>query len=462
MYKTRKRVFSLILNSVVLVLFIVLSVAFVPTTIDRSFFALTSIPAVIFVMLCSGSDILKQQYERRLYIDVFEHTETQYLMQFIARLRFCYSLEDFYKTIGDIFEDKADCSVMFVDREKNYVLYNSPSSITTSLNVHLTLAMNFPASWKEGVFFFDESFGLISSYKNARGFFFSANKQHLYIFCRYTRLFDFDAYNQLFEEFKRFQVRAKTIGELTEISDLTTQWQQLADAQRSFLQQKLPDIPKLKLTAYYAPLINVSGDYYAALPINQDKTLLLFGDVSGKGLAAALIMGLVVSIVNIMDNKEDIVSMILQIDKAIKNMHLQDKYTVLFLGIVDTRQMTLKYINASMADPVVLSRRPTGYRIKPLIANASLVGIIDMKNLRADEVKLYHGDTIFMASDGLSEILNEEGVQLGDSDIFRKTLENGAEKPPQQFVDDIVRLIPEYNGGAKLHDDITIMIAKVG
>ena len=141
----------------------------------------------------------------------------------------------------------------------------------------------------------DDSLGIVSSAKTARGFFFVCGDQQLFIFCRYTKLFDADAYRQLYEEFSRFQSRSRTISNLTEISDLTKEWQLLADTQRSFLPQKMPVISKLQLAAYYKPLINVSGDYYSVLPINKHKTLLLLGDVSGKGLAAALIMGLVVN-----------------------------------------------------------------------------------------------------------------------------------------------------------------------
>ena len=66
-----------------------------------------------------------------------------------------------------------------------------------------------------------------------------------------------------------------------------------------------------------------------------------------------------------------------------------------------------------------------------------------------------------MATDGVSEVMDENGVELGDTDIFKKTLIAGAAKTPQAFVDDIVDLILKYNGDKKLHDDVTMMIAKV-
>src|SRR5574344_1414389 len=115
----------------------------------------------------------------------------------------------------------------------------------------------------------------------------------------------------------------------------------------------------------------------------------MLGDVSGKGLPAALIMGLVMNTVKIIENKEDLVGVVKAVDKAIKGMHLQDKYTVMFIGIIDTNKMNIRYINASMSDPIIVTKAPNGYRIKPLTSNCSLVGIIDLDDIHVDEQRLF-------------------------------------------------------------------------
>ncbi|MBP3709198.1 MAG: serine/threonine-protein phosphatase [Treponema sp.] len=460
MYKTRKQIFSLALNSIILVLYIVLVTTFVPKTITRqNALTITIVPVIVFILLLVFFDFIRQLFKKAAYNATFEKSETQYLVQFTNRVRFCYSLDDFYKAIADILEDKADCSVLFIDREKNYVLYNSPDRIASSTDVRFTLALNFPATQQDGVYFIDDSFNIARNRKHARGFFVAAAKLHLYVFCRYTKLFDDAAYEQLLMELKRFPSRVSMLTDFAEIADLIKEWNQLADAQRSFLPEQLIPAKKLKLAAYYKPLVNVSGDYYSVFHINEHKTLLLMGDVSGKGLSAALIMGLVVNTVKIVKNKEDLVSMIHAIDNAIKSMELQDKYTALFLGIVDTQEMILRYINASMPEPIILSR--IGH-VKQLASNVSVIGIIDVNDIQVAEQKLYNGDTILLTTDGVSEAKNEEGVELGETDLFKQTLRLDAEKQPQQFIDDIVHLISEYTNDTKAHDDVTIMAAKVG
>ena len=416
----------------------------------------------IFVGITFWANRTRHFLLARVRKETLESGETVIINDFIDRLRFCYTLEDFYVVIADVLEKQGDCSVLFVDRTKNYILYNSPNRTSTSDTVRNKLDQHFTEGWPDGFFYFDRHIGVTTNYRRARGFFMSFEKHHLYVFCRYTKLFDTDVYKRLFEDYKRFISRTKTITTLSEISATTKEWEQLAVTQQSFLPQKIPNIPKLKIATYFRPLVNVSGDYFSILPIDASKTLLMLGDVSGKGLPAALIMGLVMNTVKIIEDKEDLVAVLHAVDKAIKGMHLQDKYTVLFLGIVDTDKMKIRYINASMSDPIILSPSPDGYRIKPLTSNASLVGILDMGDINVAEKRLFRGDTILMATDGVSEVMDDDGVELGDTDLYRKTLMAGAAKSPQEFVNDIVDLIMKYNGDKKLHDDVTMMIAKVG
>lgn len=223
----------------------------------------------------------------------------------------------------------------------------------------------------------------------------------------------------------------------------------------------MPQIDGLSVAAYFRPLVNVSGDYYTVLPISKTKTLLMLGDVSGKGLAAALVMGLVMNTVKILENKDNLPGMIKAVDKAIKGMKLQDKYTVLFLGIVDTEKMTIRYVNASMSDPLIITRSPDGYRIKPLTSNCSLVGIIDLPEVEVAEQRLFRGDVILMASDGVSEVMDDSGEELGNTELYQNTIKASAVKSPKEFIDDVVNLVMTYNGGKKLRDDVTMMVAKV-
>lgn len=463
MYRSSKRLSAVLINLLVLVLSVALSIALVfENGGDSNTLVSVILPFMTFIALLSIGLALKRGMDKRLRKRYLDSGETKLLENFIDRLRFCYSFDDLYKAIAETLELEADCAVLFIDREKNYVLYNSPARLASHPETRKTLSNNFTEQWKDGFYFLGSNLGVVSTHKLARGFLLCSQKRQFFVFNQYTRMFDSEIYGKLYEEYVRFLSRIKIIANLSEISALTKEWEQLAETQVSFLPHKIPEIPHLKIATYYRPLVNVSGDYYTILPLSKSKTLLMLGDVSGKGLPAALIMGLVMNTVKIKENKEDLAELVRAVDKAIKGMRLQDKYTVLFLGIVDTEKMKITYINASMSDPIILSRAPDGYRIKSLVSNASLVGIIAMDDISVSEHRLFRGDTILLASDGVSEVMDDKGVELGDTEIFKATLQAGAAKQPQQMVDDIVKLIMDYNGDKRLHDDVTMMIAKVG
>lgn len=468
MFKAQRRAALISINVLAGLIFVYVAVSLAPQTKLTDYKTYSNlfpiiVTALLFAVLLFASITTFENARVRIEKNVMENGATAYLTKFIERLRFCYSLDDFYAAISQILELEADCSVLYVDRRANYVLYSSPNKFTSSPEILDKLAQNFGVDWKDSINFLGDSLGLVARRRKARGFFFSSNNEQLYIFNRYTYLFDSEIYGKLYEEFVRFQNRSRIISSLSEISELSTEWQQLADAQRSFLPQKMPEIKNMTLGAYFRPLINVSGDYYTVLPIDENKTLLMLGDVSGKGLAAALVMGLVMNTVKIKENKEDLPGLILAVDAAIKSMRLQDKYTVLFMGIIDTEKMKITYVNASMSDPIIVTRSPEGYRIKSLSSNCSVVGIIPIErdDIQVSEQRLFSGDLIMMASDGVSEVMNEDKVELGDTQLFTDTIKASASKEPQEFIDDIVNLVMSYNADSRLHDDLTMLVAKV-
>ena len=465
MYKARRRTVLIITDCILIVLLVVLAIGIVPRIAPNNkmafYFAFVTIGFLFCTLLVIARKFTGKTSEK-IQEKVLYTGETSILSEFIEKLRFCYSLDDFYVLISEILEQKGDCSVLYVDRSKNYVLYNSRDKSTNSTEVMKSLSLKYPEDWKSGIFFFGDELGIVSTNKNARGFFLSNNACHLFVFCRYTHLFDNVIYPKLFEEFCRFQNRTKTISDLSEIASLSKEWEQLADTQRSFLPPKMPKIDKLECAAYFRPLVNVSGDYYTVLPMSPTKTLLMLGDVSGKGLAAALVMGLVMNTVKIIEDKDDLVGVINSVDKAIKGMKLQDKYTVVFIGIVDTEKMTIRYVNASMSDPLIITKAPEGYRIKPLTSNCSVVGIIPIEDIEVHEQRLFRGDVILMASDGVSEVMDDSGEELGNTELYTNTIKASAKKSPQEFIDDVVELVMTYNGDKKLRDDVTMMVAKVG
>lgn len=423
--------------------------------------------AVVFFVTSVVALLLVREAWRRLEIRTFRIKHTRLLVRFIDRLRFSYTLDDLIEAIQSVLEFESDCSVLYVNSENNYVIYNSATEIAMNPETLNKLQHRFSSDWPEGWFLMDEDLGLTSEFPKGRGFFLVCGKLRFYVFCRYMVVFEEEIFSQMRDEFNAFLKRSATISELTAISELSREWAMLAETQISFLPAEMPRLKGVEAAAYFRPLVNVSGDFYDVIPLDENRTFFLLGDVSGKGLASALVMGVVMNTVKITGNKEDLPGVIRSIHAAIKSMHLQDKYAVLFIGILDAKKKTLRYVNASMADPLIVSRKKSGeYQINPLGSTCSLVGIIDLDDIEEKEVSLRSGDLLLMASDGVGEAKNSEGVELGDTELYLQTVKNSAHKSAAHFVDDISELVLNYcgvaDGTGRLRDDVTMLVAKVG
>ncbi|QTQ11203.1 serine/threonine-protein phosphatase [Treponema parvum] len=386
--------------------------------------------------------------------------ETAVLLQFVKSLRNCYSYDDFFSASADILEIQGGCSVIYIDSAQNYVLYNSPDRIASSPHITKILQHNFPYTWEDGIYFLDRKFGLKHKSAGSFGILCCVGTYHLFIIGSSAQRFDSAVYPVLLYEMRRFQNHTKIISEMEKISELSREWRKLAETQRYFLPQKMPEIKGLKAASFFKPLINVSGDYYSMLPVSQTKAIVLLGDVSGKGLASALIMGIAMNTVKSAEDKEDLVAIVKAIDHSIKEMRLQDKYTVLFIGLIDTEDMSLKYVNASVDDAMIFFRNEDGISMKRLNPNCSILGIIDLEEIHVDVCALRQEDVLFLASDGVSEVKNKSGEDLGGTEIYLEMLKESSILSPDDFLKRVMHLVQKFCNN-KLHDDIAMLAVKV-
>ena len=415
---------------------------------------------VFFTAVFSLSGIVKRRVDAALRFRAFRKGETRLLSDFIDRLRFCFTTDDLIRAFRETLEFSADCTVLLIDMSKRYMVYNSPGIIGADPGVFADLVRRYDQC-VDGVRFFDEKLDLVSDNTRARGFFVVKGDLHAYFFLRLVRVMESEIFAQVDAELASFLKRNETIEKMFSIAAVSREWALVAETQRSFLPRTLPATERLELAAHFQPLVNVSGDYYDVLPIDADRTLLVLGDVSGKGLAAALVMGVVVNTIRIIEDKTDLQALVRSVDAAIKGMRLQDKYTVLFMGIVDTADMTLRYVNASMADPLIISETGAGRQIRRLPSNCSIIGILDLESVPVAEARIFPGDVILMASDGVSEVPDAAGEMLGDSERWIEFVTEESARPVGDFVDALAALVAVHAGGVKLRDDVTMLAARV-
>ncbi|HUX40616.1 MAG TPA: SpoIIE family protein phosphatase [Rectinemataceae bacterium] len=418
--------------------------------------------SAVFMGLYLGRNAIVDRLSSGVQKAVFSKPETQVILDFSARVGQAFTLPDLIEAIRDQLERRADMGAVLVRSNTWEIIYQSPSAAARDEETLETLQRNF-REWSEGFCFVNEALSISNTNTGARGFFVNAKGFHVFFLTRLCGLVDMEAFRNLYGELRIYFDRVITISELFEVASLSKEWELIAETQRSFLPKSLPKVDKLDLAVSYRPLVNVSGDYYDVIAVDDKRTLFVVGDVSGKGLAAALVMGIIVNTIRVAKDKVDLAGLIRAIDRAVRDMGFDDKYTVVFLGVADTEKKTLRYINAAMADPIIITQTALGPKLRRLEPTMGLVGLVPLEDeIVVEEIPLRSDEFLLLASDGVTEVANTTGERLGETEHFERALLQYSRQGAVDFVGSITGLLYDYVGDLALKDDVTILAAKVG
>lgn len=417
--------------------------------------------AVAFVGLFAARRSGFAALDERLRALILGRGPSRLATGFVDKVRTCFTLQEFVAVVRESLEKELDASAVLIQSNTWEVVYASPAAATSDPGLVPALKRNY-RELSEGLVFIDDRLGLTLSNSGARGFFVFCKGYYFFVFTRLAPYIDLDVYRVLQAELMIFFDRVLTVTRLFEIAALTKEWRQIAETQKGFLPEMLPEQPKLSLAAYWRPLVNVSGDYYDAIRLDADRTLLVMGDVSGKGLGAALVMGIAINTIRAAADKSDLPALIRSCDQAIRGMGFDDKYTVLFLGLVDVKRKRFTYVNAAMSEQFVVARTVRGPAVKRLESNCGIVGLMPIAGVEPEEIELRTDDVIILSTDGLTELEDAAGVALDESAAFRQLCGDALELSVDELVERLATLGETYVPDRKLRDDITILAAKVG
>jgi phosphoserine phosphatase RsbU/P len=256
------------------------------------------------------------------------------------------------------------------------------------------------------------------------------------------------------------------------------------EVQAQLFPREISQLESLEVHGYCRPARTVSGDYYDFLVINADKMVLAAGDVSGKGISAALLMATIHSAVRAYSMegipilREPIAvgavagSGMLRASRlqglevspaallALLNHQLyastpQEKYATLFLGLYDAGSRRITYSNGGHLPPVIMSQDGS---IRRLDQGGMVVGLFD--NLSFDEasVQLEPGDIFLAYSDGVTEPENDFG-EFGEARLIDLVREN-RDLPLLEITERVTAAVDDWIGDQEQPDDITLVLAR--
>ena len=228
-----------------------------------------------------------------------------------------------------------------------------------------------------------------------------------------------------------------------------------ASIQQRVIPRELPKIPGYDVSGINIPSREVGGDYYDCIDLGNDRFALVMADVSGKGIAAALLVNtLNASLYSYLDSNTPLPEMTDKLNKIIYNASPSDKFITYFIAVLNTKTGELDIVNAGH-NPILLLR--SDGKMHKIEAGGVGLGMFDFGiPYQGEALTLNKSERLFLYTDGIPEAMNEQEEEYSDERMEKFFLENKTNSA-REFVDILVKDVKSFTGNAEQSDDITIL-----
>lgn len=231
-----------------------------------------------------------------------------------------------------------------------------------------------------------------------------------------------------------------------------------AEMQHLLIPSKLPRCTNYELASIYRPHLGIGGDYYDYVELENDRFAFCIGDISGKGIAAALLMAnFQAQFHSLIQLKQSLSDLVCALNKSVQRITQGEKFITFFVAEYDLRLQTLSYVNAGHNPPALAM----GGKVSRLDKGCTFLGAFpNLENIEVGQV--YIGDEALLVAftDGLTDIRNEEGVFL-DENYSTEFLLRHHTLSAEDFNAKLVDAIERFKGDQSYPDDFTVLTCKI-
>lgn len=234
------------------------------------------------------------------------------------------------------------------------------------------------------------------------------------------------------------------------------------DVQQHLFPQTLPSVDGLDFAGYCRPAEGVGGDYYDFLRLPDGCLGVAVGDVSGKGIAAALMMASLQASLRGQTIKpcETLSEMIGHINRLVYDASADNRYATFFYAQYDSKTRTLRYVNAGHNSPMVLRRANGTSDVLRLQEGGTVVGLFPECTFSEGRLDLLSGDVFVAYTDGISEAMNNRDEEFDEEQLIRALREHRA-RTAADLITEILERVDGFTAGARQHDDMTLVVVRV-
>ncbi len=227
--------------------------------------------------------------------------------------------------------------------------------------------------------------------------------------------------------------------------------------QKVLLPRQPPVYKDLNISFEHIASEIVSGDLFDLVPLN-DRTLgLLIGDVSGKGAHAAIMMSLVLAGFRAYRKSHlEVCEVVARLNNLLQESISDGRYATLFYCMISIDSASITYTNAGHNPPILIHQDGS---FDHLTGGGIVLGYLPNESFTQHRMPFLPGDTLVCFTDGITEALNRQGEEFGESQL-QSVLINNRLKSAYDLRNSVLREIRNFTRSKKLSDDITLLIVK--
>ena len=225
--------------------------------------------------------------------------------------------------------------------------------------------------------------------------------------------------------------------------------------QRSLLPSEMPEVDGYQFFASYDAAQAVGGDYYDWFDFGDGKICLSFGDIAGKGVPGAIIMGRMNSCVqSTLRHVREVVPAICSINEHMCDTNVEGRFVTYVLAIVDTKNHTVELANAGHMAPIIRRANGSVEQFDEEIIGTP-VGVLEDYPYESEIRSLEPGDMVVIFTDGVDEAMNYQDELYGGERLLQFVKDGTPEA--RVLGESLLADVRKHAGGRPQNDDITIM-----
>ena len=233
-----------------------------------------------------------------------------------------------------------------------------------------------------------------------------------------------------------------------------------ARIQQSLLPEEIVEVQGFDIAARSMMAREVGGDFFDVIPLSQNRLGLIIGDVSGKGIPAALFMALsrIVVRINILWYPEDPAQAIRAANRIITAELKSGMVVTLFYGVLDLQGRALTYVNDDHNPPILCHGDDGSFEELGVTGDAA--GDVPYAGYTSGQKPFTRGDLLLLYTDGITEAENNRKDRFGQERL-REVISRTRRMDSKEIITKILDQVREFSGDLPQSDDITLMVIKV-